>query len=1309
MRVKKLFLCAALVAALVAPASAFAAPAYVGVVDSRAVVDTGNTLALTVGAGGVAAGDTAIVVGAKGNDQEAIASVTDARGNAYRVDQQLHGPLYTGMSMTVVSAYVTTALQPGDTITIQYEGAAAYTNRFGAAYDFSGLAPSAYDASTSTGGYASTVTSLPTQSTQDGDLVFGLYEFQTAATAFTPETGLNALPQVAGAVANLILQPTWKIAGAAGAQSVSGTTSAFVSWDVDAVTYKSGAPLAPTAPASTSPPTVSGTARAGSTLTASPGTWTGTAPIAYAYAWQRCDSVPACTTVGSAATYALTSADVGFTLRVAVTATNSVGSSSATSAATPTIAAAPVPSAAPSYVQTIATGSVTDGASNTLVLGVPASGVSAGDTVIVIGAKGNDQAAIASVTDSGGNVYTVDRQLHGPAGSGMSMTVVSGFAATALQPGDRITITYEGTTAYTNRFGAAYEFAGIAQGGRDQSISGGTYGSQATTGLMPATNQDSELVLGVFESQPASAAFTPGAGLTALPAVSGAVVNLSLQPVYKVVGAVGQYDASGTYGGLTSWDAIGVTYRAGSGTPAAPTAPANTVAPAISGTPRDGSTLAASTGTWTGTTPISYGYQWQRCDGGGTCTNVGTGAATYTLGPADVGSTVRVVVTATNSVGSAAATSGGVAVTAAAPVNTAAPTVAGNPQTGSTLSAAPGTWTGTAPIAYAYQWQRCDGGGAACSAIAGATTSSYTLVSADAGATLRVVVTASNAGGNSTATSSATSTITAPGAANGPRFVKDVGSGAVTNASSNTVAITVGTGGVAAGDTVILTAAKGNDQAAIASVSDSRGNTYSVDANFLGAAGSSMAFGVASGYVATALVSGDRITVTFQGTTGYSNRWGVAYEFAGLAVAPKDVTASASGYGTKLSTGLTTPTTAQSELVLGSFDVQATSPGFTAGAGFQALTTSVGNTAGQALVSEFKVVSAAGQQQATATLSANRSWQGTVVTYMSATGPSNTAPPTVSGSVSQGSTLTASPGTWSGTQPISYGYRWQRCDSSGSSCTDLPGATGSTYVVVSGDVGGALRVVVTATNGAGASSSPSATTAVVSGDVSATPPVTSGIQLWFEANTEATGNGQPLARWHDKSGFARDLTASLPAQAPLFHAAALNGRATIEFDGVGQLLKTYGSTFTIRQPSTFFIVYRSLDANTSSRAFVFDSADSTLRQTFGRPAGSSIRMYADADLDFTGVAYPFPSFQVWTGSFNTFTSSLWRNGQLVGTGNAGDSLSSGFAVGGLSTAGNAGYDFSHFQVAEILYYGASLADADRQAVVNWLNLKYGVF
>jgi hypothetical protein len=88
-----------------------------------------------------------------------------------------------------------------------------------------------------------------------------------------------------------------------------------------------------------------------------------------------------------------------------------------------------------------------------------------------------------------------------------------------------------------------------------------------------------------------------------------------------------------------------------------------------------------------------------------------------------------------------------------APTNTAPPALSGTPRVGETLTASQGTWNGTTPITYAYQWQRCDKNGASCNAITGATSASYTLTSSDQDTTLRVRVTASNSAGSSSATS----------------------------------------------------------------------------------------------------------------------------------------------------------------------------------------------------------------------------------------------------------------------------------------------------------------------------------------------------------------------------------------------------------------------------------------------------------------------------------------------------------------------------------------------------------------------------
>src|SRR5262249_34918082 len=107
---------------------------------------------------------------------------------------------------------------------------------------------------------------------------------------------------------------------------------------------------------------------------------------------------------------------------------------------------------------------------------------------------------------------------------------------------------------------------------------------------------------------------------------------------------------------------------------------------------------------------------------------------------------------------------------AVAPSNTAAPTVSGTAQVGKDLTAANGTWSGTEPITFTYQWRRCDTSGANCSDISGGTNQTYTLATADQGKTIRIVVNAKNADGTGSAQSVQTGAVAAgtPGPTPGP-------------------------------------------------------------------------------------------------------------------------------------------------------------------------------------------------------------------------------------------------------------------------------------------------------------------------------------------------------------------------------------------------------------------------------------------------------------------------------------------------------------------------------------------------------------
>lgn len=286
------------------------------------------------------------------------------------------------------------------------------------------------------------------------------------------------------------------------------------------------------------------------------------------------------------------------------------------------------------------------------------------------------------------------------------------------------------------------------------------------------------------------------------------------------------------------------------------------------------------------------------------------------------------------------------------PVNTSLPTIGGTAQQGQTLTATNGLWSGATPIAYTYQWQRCNSSGSNCGSISHATSQNYVASSGDVGRTIRVEVTATNADGKAQGLSAATATIVKAG-----------------NAPANT---------------------KQPNPSGTAQ----EGQTVTVDN------------GLWSGLTPI------RFSYQWQSCTAVNP---VCTDIAGAT---------------------------KSSYLIGT------------------------NHVGSVLRAVITATNSIGKTTAGSNL--------TAIVLAKATAPVNVSLPGISGSLSVGQRLQASTGVWSGVATSGFSYQWSRCNANGTGCAAISGATGQSYGIGQADRGFALRVTVVATNSVGSTSATSA-------------------------------------------------------------------------------------------------------------------------------------------------------------------------------------------------------------------------------------------
>jgi hypothetical protein len=587
--------------------------------------------------------------------------------------------------------------------------------------------------------------------------------------------------------------------------------------------------------------------------------------------------------------------------------------------------------------------------------------------------------------------------------------------------------------------------------------------------------------------------------------------------------------------------------------PVAANPAAATQAPAVTGTATRGQTLTASAGSWSGTDTVTS-LQWQRDAGDGFKDLAGATRTTYPLGVADIGAKLRMKVTGANPEGLSTAYSAATgAVAAAPPVATAAPAVSGTATRGHTLTGAPGTWT-PGDVATALQWQRETGG--AWTDITGATRATYQPALADIGSRLRVRVAASNVEGTAQAFSPATGAVASDPArttqapavvgtairgqvlqgsvgtwvsasSTGAQWQRDTGNGFVDIAGARTsqykltpadigarirlevtaanpegdvVEVSAPTAAVAAAPPVAAGASTISGTATRGQTLTARSATWTpADVTVAykwqrdsGNGFADIAEATSASYTLTPADVGARVRVQVTGTNPEAAVVSVSDATAAVAAAPPVTTSApvltgmaARGQTLTGTAGTWTPgdVTVSYQWQRDSGSGWAAIAGATASA-YQLTAADVGAKLRLRVTGTNPETSAAAYSAASETVS------GAL--------PRSTGVPIISGTAKRTQRLTVTTGSWSAAD-VTIAYQWQR--DTGGGFQDIAGATANAYTLTAADVGGRVRVRVTAANDDGSATAETAATATVA----AAPPAVASAPTISPATGARTG------------------------------------------------------------------------------------------------------------------------------------------------------------------------------------------------------------
>ena len=859
-------------------------------------------------------------------------------------------------------------------------------------------------------------------------------------------------------------------------------------------------------PSNRSVPVVSNSPVVGNSLSATAGDWN-YAPTSYSYQWRRATSGGTYSDITgqTLSTYNVDIGDLGYFIRVMVTARNSAGDSVS--------------------VYSVSTTAVVDITPTNSVIPAVTGTAQTGQTLSISNGSWNNRETSYA--------YQWTRSLT----VGGSYSSISGaIHATYVVASSDVGYFIKGTVAGVNSGGTSAYASSIATG-QVIDIAPVYAGPPVITGTAQM-GQTLNVSNGSWDNRPTSFRYQ----WKRSDASDGTYANIvdATSSFYNVtVDDVGQFIKAVVTGGNTGGDAGAAAWSAATSA-VIDIAPVNSAIPVVTGTAKTGQTLSVSNGSWSNR-PMSYRFQWMRSltVDGSYAAITGATLPTYVVDAGDVGYFIKGSVAAVNTGGIASYSMSmpTVQVIDISPIYVNAPAITGTAQTGQTLSVSNGSWSNR-PTSYRYQWQRSTTPGSGYVDIVGAVSSTYLVEATDVGLYVSAVVSSTNSGGDSNRSgmSSATAqvidvtpTISSIPIVSGTaqtdqtlsvssgswnnravsyvyQWKRSLTSGGlysdISSATSATYAVTaadvgyfikgtvagVNTGGMGTYETSAATAqvidlAPTNSQIPVVTGIAQMGQTLSVSTGLW----NNRALSYTYQWSRSALVNGNFTSIVGADLSTYVVAAGdVGYFIKGTVAGVN--TGGSSIYASSLTT----------DSVIDIVPVVATISAITGTAqNGQTLSASNGNWDNRPTTFTYqwrRAASASGSYldisgANSATYVASESDVGyflkVVVTALNSGGtstgntsaatssvldiaPVNTSAPIINGTMQVNETLSASRGTWA-SSPTSYAYQWKRANSASGMYSNIDGENSSSYTVTADDLGKFFRVAVTATNNIGAS------------------------------------------------------------------------------------------------------------------------------------------------------------------------------------------------------------------------------------------------